>query len=537
MYMTFNVRYDWAQTGFPKSLFGPTDVNSPVIVDLDGNDTLDILIATSYPDVGNFFTIHAYKANGDSYTGDPNGFFAIVVAETTFSSLAVGDITGNDSLEVICGTVSGAVYAWHAARFSGNFAVPVNGFNPMLTGGPILAPPLLADIDGDLVLDVVIGSDDRKVHAWRWDTLTNSPQPVNSNFPLDIGREIWTTPLVIDSILYVLPIDGRLQAYNINTGNRLWMALTPNVLFTSASPVAGDMDNDGVMEIIVVQGTGIVASVDENGTVEWQLNLPDIARFSSPALADLDEDGYLDVVFAAGKKIYAFNKNGSYVDYFPIDTESEINETQSSPTLGDIDGDGRLEILIGTLDDRLMAYHVWNGKKVAGFPLSFGDRVYSSPTLADIDKDGDIEVVIGADDNTLQIYDLPGPYNPSNIPWGMLHHDLRHSRVVPLNETPIPTLPTSPLLATRPFYSYPNPVTGSTMKVRYLLRMPADEVDIKIYNIAGDLIKEVKGKTGDGILESEIQVGGMASGIYIFRVEAKRGGETAVLKKKFAITR
>jgi M6 family metalloprotease-like protein len=536
MYMTFNVRYDWAQTAFPKPLDGPADVNSPVVADLDGDDTLEVLVVTSYPLLSNFITIHAWKSNGESYTGQPDGWFAIAVGETTFSSLAIGDITGDGRSEVVCGTVGGNVLAWHGDSISGSFAVPVQGFNPMTIGGPILAPLLLADVDNNSVLDVLVGSDDRRVYAWSWDSASGTPQPV-SNFPINIGREVWTTPLVLDSILYILPIDGRLQAYNINTGNRLWMALTPSVAFTSASPVAGDMDNDGVMEIIVAQGTGNVASLDENGVVEWQIHLSDTARFSSPALADLDEDGYLDVVFSAGTKLYAFNKNGSYIDYFPIDTKSEVNETQSSPTVGDIDGDGRLEVLIGTLDDRLFAYHAWNGKRAAGFPLSRGNRIYSSPTLADIDKDGDIEVAIGADDNTLQIYDLPGPYNPSNIPWGKLHRNLNHTRVVPLSETPTPKPFPISLLAPRPFYSYPNPVTGSNMKVRYLLSRPADEVDIKIFNVAGDLVKEVRGKTGDGILETEINTGGMASGVYIFRIEAIKGSEKSVQKKKFAIMR
>ena len=536
MFMTFDVRFDWNQTGFPKSLIGPTDVNSPYVVDLNGDDTLEILIVTSSPFLSNNITVNAWKADGNSYTGDPQGRFALpLVQDSTFSSLSIGDITGDGRLEVVTATLEGSIHAWHADSFSGTFARAVFGF-PIATGGLILSPILLQDVDGDGVLDIIVGSDDRKVYAWHWDTVTNSPQSVNF-FPLNIGREVWTTPLVIDSTLYVFPIDGRLHTYNINTGAKLWTELPENVAFTTSSPVAGDMDADSVMEIIVLQGTGKVFSVDETGEIEWQATLPDTARFSTPALADLDGDGYLDVVFAAGRRIYAFNRNGSNLDYFPIDTESDTNEIQSSPVVGDIDGDGRMEVLIGTLDDRLLAYHASNGKMVAGFPLGRGNKIFSTPTLTDLDKDGDIEIAIGSDDMTLQVFDLPSTYVASNIPWGMLHRDLTHSRVVPLNETPTPKpLPIS-LLAPKPFYSYPNPVTGSTMKVRYLLGKPADEVDIKIFNLAGDLIKELKGNTGEGILETEINLGGMASGVYIYRIEAKKGSEKSILKKKFAITR
>ena len=67
---------------------------------------------------------------------------------------------------------------------------------------------------------------------------------------------------------------------------------------------------------------------------------------------------------------------------------------ESSPALGDLDEDGHLEVIVGSNDMKVYAWH-GNGTPVAGWPQTTGDIVRSSPALGDLDGDGDPEVVVG----------------------------------------------------------------------------------------------------------------------------------------------
>ena len=85
-------------------------------------------------------------------------------------------------------------------------------------------------------------------------------------------------------------------------------------------------------------------------------------------------------------------------------------------------------------------------------------------------------------------------------------------------------------------YSYPNPARGGTLAFKYYLGDKAD-VTVDVYNVAGELIAHIE-KTGNpaGIVsEMEWNISGIASGTYIYRIEARSGSKTKAIKKKLAI--
>ena len=69
-----------------------------------------------------------------------------------------------------------------------------------------------------------------------------------------------------------------------------------------------------------------------------------------------------------------------------------INENSawiSSVAVGDIDKDGILEIVVGTINAQVYAWHL-DGRLVNNFPVRGNeeDRFYTAPSLGDVDGDG-----------------------------------------------------------------------------------------------------------------------------------------------------
>lgn len=151
--------------------------------------------------------------------------------------------------------------------------------------------------------------------------------------------------------------------------------------------------------------------------------------FSSPAIGDLDNDGIPDIVVGFGSTIEgpssvggvrAFKRDGTVLwtrNSGDFNSDHIADPVMSTPAIGDIDGDGLVEVAWGSLDANIYVVRGADGVSKPGWPKFVRDTIFSSPALADLDGDGKLEVVIGVDAH------LEGP--PFNTPNGGCLHVLR----------------------------------------------------------------------------------------------------------------
>ena len=161
-----------------------------------------------------------------------------------------------------------------------------------------------------------------------------------------------------------------------------------------------DLDNDNSLEILVnVRNSpnGWVYAYHGDGTLVdgWPADL-DYVPGASISVADLDNNGTNEVIALSYNSLFAFDASGNTLDGFPF-TEAGTTISYSQPTIYDMDGDGDKEILYGACTDtggKVFAFH-HDGSQVANWPQLTESWVFGTVALGDIDQDGALDVVVG----------------------------------------------------------------------------------------------------------------------------------------------
>ncbi len=192
-----------------------------------------------------------------------------------------------------------------------------------------------------------------------------------------------------------------------------WSISFPRSTGVGIQPVVGDVNDDGIMEILVPLYFDdppnpyhrLYAINGLTGDTVWRF---DGDNFSStywlwgPAvIADIDGDDSLEVmIFQMGyrDKLYVLRgRDGS------VKRVLEFGSTPSHPLVGDIDGDGKAELVLRL--DNYDTLFVYNGED---FSLLWewhrnGDTIKTPPAAGDVDGDGDMDIVFGISDSVVAL--------------------------------------------------------------------------------------------------------------------------------------
>jgi len=167
---------------------------------------------------------------------------------------------------------------------------------------------------------------------------------------------------------------------------------------------AGDIDGDGIVEIVGLASGGVVKAFEHDGTLKW--TSPSVASHtgsfgqSVPAIADFDGDGKPEVF--VGRAI--LNSDGTLRGAGAHGTGSYNPGIGSLSIAADLDGDGLQELVVGNAAYNANGGTVWHTQQSDGYP-----------GVADFDKDGTPEIVV-VESGKVRLQSATG-----NVLWSVVH--------------------------------------------------------------------------------------------------------------------
>jgi len=239
----------------------------------------------------------------------------------------------------------------------------INIQSPKVAGN---ARPVIQDVNGDNIPDLVIGSADGTLSVFINHGLINEPwfatypRRFEKKFPHDTG--------------YL------------------------------SSPRIADIDDDGSFDVVTGAKAGIVRILKGSRFTEI-IDLSDSLRFSGPVIpapADFDSDGRIDI--ACGLK------DGTILIYkgpeFTQKRKVGKVDSYAAPYPADFDGDGRCDLVVGSGDGKIVFLHNTDDgfEEKSNFFGEIKGGDYPCPAVTDVNEDGKLDLVVGNREGPVKVF-------------------------------------------------------------------------------------------------------------------------------------
>ncbi len=176
--------------------------------------------------------------------------------------------------------------------------------------------------------------------------------------------------------------------------------LADRILGNYACPTLSDLDQNGSLDILVASGKTVHAIRSEGSALPGWPQTTAFACRLSPVVGDLNGDGSLEVItfdqegLSRKTNLYAWDAGGNIMPGFPV----KPGFGEYAVALFDMDGDGKPEI-IGNFDQKCHVIR-HDGTTAPGWPQNYAPYYPASKAAAgDIDNDGSPEIVFAALDS------------------------------------------------------------------------------------------------------------------------------------------
>jgi len=455
---------------FPKAKHGASGIE---FFDADSNGTLDLFWGDYFnpslyflKNVGTPTTPH-YTLLDSTYPNEA------LISTQGFNIPQHLDIDRDGVVDLLAGSVfpnTGYDNLWFLKNIGTNaqpfYQLQTKNFLPMIDVGTRSAVAV-ADFDGDGIIDLCVSSAEGTINIFR-----NTGTAIHPNFSV--------TP-----------------------------SLTISLGAFYATVAARDLNGDGKHDLLVGNYSGGVrfyknttsAGVLSFSQTPFPLDGIDVGQSSAPCIADVDNDGIVDVLIGTSAGTLHFYKNVG-TDSSP--TFSLISSTFNSIDVGndavpfviDIEGNGKSDLLIGNSDGKIFRYQ-YNSTtgqydSITSQFAHIDVRLNASQALADIDSDGDLDLFVG------------------NGKGGVFYFE--NGAVNAVVKKP-DVMPTSVLL----HQNYPNPFNSST-RIVFVLPYGA-HIELSVFDLLGRKVETiVKSYLQSGEHSVFWSAANLPSGIYFYRL-------------------
>jgi hypothetical protein len=234
--------------GFPFNA-GGNITTSPALGDIDNDGRVEIVFGASLASNNLFALRH-------DLTQPPGWPVSIQLNEDLDSSPALGDLTGDAIPDVAIGGSNGTFWVFRGTNGSVSFYRDV--LDNLGVKVPIRSSPVLADVDGDGSIDIVVGDQNGRVHGWS--TLGGLGGTDLPGFPIQTGGLIEGGTAVWD-----VDGDGLTEVVATSFDQSIFIWDTPWTFDASRAPwpmFKRDHRHSGNLESRILDVTGVPDAVD-----------------------------------------------------------------------------------------------------------------------------------------------------------------------------------------------------------------------------------------------------------------------------------
>jgi MYXO-CTERM domain-containing protein len=363
----------------------------------------------------------------------------------SFASPVLVDLDGDGTLEIVLAAFDGNVYVFNADGTM-HAGFPVRVHSPLAYKfDHVITTPAVADFNSDGVPDILVGSnetignqgnvgffyviDGRGTAAPGSPFLKNWPVEVESEYTLPIvGQGTNSSPAIFDIDGDGVP-DAFLQG---NAQGPLVLPGDPGVQSSSSVPASQLPKRTGGLSNGFDGLSAFGAMSDATLTGDEMLPI-----FSHPSVGDLDQDGIPDVVMSGSDLFLALNmesntprpfqhllamwngKTGHMMPGSPVVMEDYSFLTNQA--IADITGDDYPEVIMGTGGYFVHAVDAC-GREAPSWPKFTGGWMTATPAVGDINGDGTLEVVEATREGFLYAWTTKGT-DKGVVQWESFHHD------------------------------------------------------------------------------------------------------------------